>query len=282
MIHDNMKMRSSPNLGAVAKVLWSLVRSDDFETPKPDFDGLAYREQGFRGIPPLADVYLPSDRAGKLPSVVLVHGGGFFIGSRRMKPVRVLLPYLLDAGFAVCSLDYRLIFRGGRFPESYRDVVDGWTWWHGQCERWSLDPGRISLLGISAGGTLALRAASDPQCPAPHTMISVFGIYDFQHMKGLSGWLPRLLFQKGDGAERRVYSLLAEKQVQVPTLLLHGDADRLVPVSLAEKYAAIRREQGLPTALHVYPNAPHGFFNENSAVSAQAGKDLLRFLRDYR
>jgi acetyl esterase/lipase len=47
----------------------------------------------------------------------------------------------------------------------------------------------------------------------------------------------------------------------VPTLLLHGAADQLVPDAQAHRLAARRRGVGLPTRLVTYPGAPHGFFN---------------------
>ena len=126
-------------------------------------------------------------------SVLFVHGGGFVIGSKQMKPVRFLTARLVAAGFAVCSIDYRMVFRGGRIEEGVQDVTDGLRFWRAQASRWAADPNQISVLGISAGATLSLLALGTH---STHThvnrLVSVFGLYDFSWLTGVSGLLANL------------------------------------------------------------------------------------------
>jgi dipeptidyl aminopeptidase/acylaminoacyl peptidase len=56
--------------------------------------------------------------------------------------------------------------------------------------------------------------------------------------------------------------------------LLHGDADRLVPVTQAHRLAAQREALGLPTRLVVYPGARHGFLRRASPVAEVAVREL--------
>jgi acetyl esterase/lipase len=213
-----------------------------------------YRATPSRGIAPLADVYMPSRPSGA--SVVLVHGGGFVIGSRRMRPIRFLSARLAAEGIAVCAVDYRLLFRGGWVGDAVTDVRDALAFWRRDVEARGLDPQRISLVGLSAGATLAFSVAAERDARIA-SVVGCFGLYESRLLVG-----QRL-----------------REQPPVPALLLHGDADRLVPVAQAHRLAARRRAAGLPTELVVYPGARHGFFwspSETRDAAVVAVRDHVR------
>ena len=111
------------------------------------------------GVPARADVYLPDDAAAAgsapFPSVVVVHGGGFVIGSRTMKPMRLVCTRLAEAGVAAVPIDYRMIGRGGGLTEALTDTVDAFRWWQLFGPSFGADPARMSIMGLSAGATLA-------------------------------------------------------------------------------------------------------------------------------
>jgi len=259
-----------------AGVLRSLrsLRGEPAEAIAPTATGVRYRAGATRGIEPLADLYLPAEPIGA--SVVLVHGGGFVIGSRAMKPMRVLAARLSRAGIAVCAIDYRMIFRGGRLAEALDDVTAAHEFWGERVAGYGLDPGRISMLGLSAGGTLAMLAAARAAPGTVHRLVSSFGLYEIDHLHGPASLLPRLLFETGDRDAWRSRSPGHGEQPTMPTLLLHGDDDRLVPVEQAHRLTARREQLGLPTKLVVYAGAPHGFFNlEGSTAAGAATTELL-------
>jgi acetyl esterase/lipase len=233
-----------------------------------------YRRPAGRGIAPLADLYLPRDPSGA--SVVLVHGGGFVIGSRRMRPMRYLAARLVAARVAVCAVDYRLIFRGGRLGEAIDDVADALAFWHAEAARRGLDSRAVSLVGLSAGASLALYAAARDAARV-HRLVCCFGLYDLD-LPDPASLLPRLLLRTPDRAVWRARSPLRAPQPPAPTLLLHGSADRLVPVAQARRLAAARDALGLPTRLVVYPGAPHAFFTGPHRVADTAFADLLDHL----
>lgn len=247
--------------GSVLTSLQSLRGNPVTADVAPTVAGVAYRADG-----PLADIYVP-ERAHA--SVLLVHGGAFVLGSRRMKPMRYLAAQLTAAGLAVCAIDYRMIFRGGRLAESTDDVVDAFAFWAAQAPAFGLDPARISMVGLSAGATLALLAA--PRCKGLGSLTSCFGLYEVDHLRGPAALLPRLLFATPDRAQWLARSPRHAPQPAVPTLLLHGTDDGLVPVAQAERLAAHRTSLGLPTRLVIYEDAPHGFFNLAHHPAAEAG-----------
>ncbi|MCA1686569.1 MAG: dienelactone hydrolase family protein [Planctomycetia bacterium] len=98
----------------------------------------------------------------------------------------------------------------------------------------NVEPGRVGLLGFSLGSYLSLSlSVYDPRVTA---VVEYFG------------GLPDVL--AGD-----VRSL-------PPTLILHGDADLVVPVSQARALEALCKEKKVVHEVHVYPGQGHGFLGE--------------------
>jgi acetyl esterase/lipase len=272
--------RNTPGKRAILRNLWALITPDAFESPTPTHKRLVYRDTRQRGVKPLADVYLPKNSGEAIPSVFLVHGGAFLLGSRSMKPMRFLAGQLRDAGFAVCSIDYRLIFRGGRLEEARKDVSDGLLWWRDQADKWALDLENQSILGLSAGASLALLVAGDPALPTPQKLVCGFGLYDFETMGGKLGrMLPQLLTRSKEEGDWRRLSPLRSPQPDCPTLLLHGDADQVTTVEQTHALAAHRHELGLDTRTRIYPQAPHGFFSYSGETTIDAMDEIVRFLK---
>jgi acetyl esterase/lipase len=259
--------------GALLQAIGSLRGEFDGALTPTETD-VRYRAHAAPGIEPHADIYLPA--AGNGSSVVLVHGGAFVIGSRRTKPIRFLASRLCNAGVAVCAIDYRLIFRGGRIDEAVADVTDALTFWRARAQTAGLDLDRLSMLGLSAGATLAMLAAGQEAAPRIARLACAFGLYDVEHLRGRLGeLLPRLLFKTADRLAWVDRTPLRARQPAVPTLLLHGSDDGLVPVEQSRRLAEQRERLGLPTRLVIYPGAPHGFFNQPCAARDEGLREII-------
>lgn len=254
--------------GAIVGAVWSLRGRIEAEVA-PSERAVPYAAPA-PGVARVADLYWPARPRGA--SVVLVHGGAFVIGSRRMRPMRLLASRLVDAGVAVCAIDYRMIFRGGRLDEASADVGEALVWWRARATARGLDPRAISVIGLSAGGCLAMLAAGQPGAAWLHRVAGCFGLYDVDHLQGpIAERLPRMLFRSADRAAWRARVPAAAPPPPAPVLLLHGEADGLVPVDQARRLAARRAALGLATRLVVYPGAPHGFFNFPTTPAAMSG-----------
>lgn len=264
---------------ALVDALWSLRGGGFFEEVTPTERAVRYRATRTRGVEPLADVYLPRERDRTGASVVLVHGGGFVVGSRSMLPMRYLASSLVTAGVAVCAVDYRMIFRGGRLEEAMDDVRAAFGFWREHARRHELDPARASLAGLSAGATLSMLVAASLEQGAIHRLVCGFGLYELGHLEGpLASVVPRLLFRSPDRERWSARSPRGSTQPQVPTLLLHGTEDGLVPVEQAHRLAAHRESLGLPTKLVIYPGAPHGFFN-TATFAGPGAQEIIEHVR---
>ncbi len=263
----------------VFQALWGTMTPDRFEVRRPVESGIPYRRQISRGIRPLADVYLPDPTPGRVPSVVLVHGGGWVVGSRTMKPIRYLATQLCNAGFAAMAFDYRMIGRGGRLREALDDVAAAFTWWrHGPFSS-RLHPGAVSIAGLSAGATLALLHAERSDEP-PASVISGFGIYDFEQLRGAgASLLRRAALRTGDRDLWRRHSVADSPTFAGPVLLLHGTHDTLVPMCQHQRLVQSRQAAGLPVEERIFEGACHGFFNDAESDAAQgATREIHRFL----
>jgi len=118
------------------------------------------------------DVYLP-EALGRRPVVMWIHGGALVLGDRS-SPARPLLDMLLDAGFIVTSIDYRLA------PEVkaetiIRDVQDayGWIRLNGP-KLFRADTDKMAVAGGSAGAYLTLTSGFRLS-PRPAVLLSLYG-----------------------------------------------------------------------------------------------------------
>jgi acetyl esterase/lipase len=103
---------------------------------------------GFRQL--TMDLHIPHQPVRTpVPVVVYAHPGGFFTGTKQMGPWR----FLLDAGLAVASVQYRLSGEAV-FPAAIRDVAAAVRWVRANAERYGVDADRIIGFGSSAGAYL--------------------------------------------------------------------------------------------------------------------------------
>ncbi len=280
-----MKDRASgPGLRPIAKTLWSLWAPAHFPSARPARPAQRYRACTKRRHPltrrPLADIYRP-EKPGPLPSVVLVHGGAFFFGSRSMKPVRFLTHRLLPAGLIVCAIDYRMIFHGGRWPEAVEDVCSAIRWWKENAALYGGDPDAISLIGISAGASLCYEAAKHVEPNTLQRLTSIYGVYDFPCLGGpLSRLIPTLLHRTTDSTVWSQHSPLRGKHPALPTLIVHGTKDGLVPISQALSLCEQREQADLPTRSLILDNEPHSFLNWPGPAAEQTVAQILDFLQE--
>lgn len=110
------------------------------------------------------------------PVVVWLHGGALINGHREAIDQR-LKTSMLEAGYVVASLDYRLAPET-QLPEIIADVTDGVRWIHSEGPKlFHADPERIAVAGGSAGGYLTLTAGYRCQ-PRPKALVSYWGYGD--------------------------------------------------------------------------------------------------------
>lgn len=122
-----------------------------------------------------ADVYrLPADEI--RPAILWIHGGALIWGSRCwLDPVQV--DNYVDAGYTVIALDYRLAPQV-KLNQILEDLDDAYSWVRSEGPQlFRIDPSRIAVVGLSAGGYLTLMAGFRLS-PRPATLVSCYGYGD--------------------------------------------------------------------------------------------------------
>lgn len=102
----------------------------------------------------LLDVYCPEGTEGLLPTIISIHGGGWFYGSKKLYSHYCLR--LAKRGFTVVNYDYRLAPEY-KYPAPLEDAcrVLEWVLEHG--EKYHIDRNNLFLVGDSAGGQQAFQ-----------------------------------------------------------------------------------------------------------------------------
>ncbi len=202
-----------------------------------------------------ADLYVPPG-PGPHPVIVLIHGGSWQKRYGKLF-MRALAGDLLRRGYAVWNIEYRRVGAGGGWPQTFADVaaaIDQLA----VLEDPRLDLDRVTLVGHSAGGHLALWAAGRANLPAgaiaapapvhARRAISLAGVADLTDAYRLwHGGAVRALM---GGSPEEVPARYAAGDpirllpLEMPALLVHGVRDETVSIELSRNYAAAARAAG--------------------------------------
>jgi acetyl esterase/lipase len=113
------------------------------------------------------DVFLPVQQSGNKPFPVLlyIHGGAWVEGNKSMSEPyyrKALKEASLKNGFAIVSINYRLLNDSLHFPAPIIDAKDAVRWINENAGRYNFDTQNIGVLGESAGAHLALLVGYSP------------------------------------------------------------------------------------------------------------------------
>lgn len=160
--------------------------------------------------------------------IVLVHGG-CWMSQYGVDHVRPLATALANDGFNVFAIEYRRTGQlGGGWPGTLDDVNAAIKHVRTTYPRMTL-----TAVGHSAGGHLAMLAATDPTLGL-NALIGLAAITDIEsYAKGDNGCQKAAVaFMGGKPEERQAAYALAntrDKNVKPPLYLLSGEADTIVP-----------------------------------------------------
>ena len=219
------------------------------------------------------DLYLPAKDDGPRPLIVWIHGGAWLGGSKEVCPA---VPFV-QQGYAVASINYRLS-QHAVFPAQIEDCKAAIRWLRAHAKEFHLDPDRIGVWGGSAGGHLValLGTAGDvkdlegkggnlDQSSRVQCVVDFFGPTDFLQMRGQhdNPKAPEALLIGGPVQENRQKAARANPITYVtrddpPFLIMHGEADRTVPVNQSELLDAALKKAGVESTFIRIPGAGHG------------------------
>jgi len=270
------------------------VLEDRFPAQAVDFPGgvKAWRDVVYQTLPgyrpQILDIYVPAT-PGPHPLVLYIHGGGWMAGHTRHSGALADFPKVLAAlaaeGFTVASLEYRLSSEA-RFPAQLQDANAAVRFLRAHAAEYRIDPKRVGLWGGSAGGHLAALTgvtcrntqldpkASDDGCI--QAVVTWYGVYDFTGMaqRANSDDAPqRLLGCTGPCPADKIAAVSPITYIDAkspPFLLIHGEADKTVPVAQSHDGEAALRRAGVPVEAIYIPGVDHSFIGATPEATRDA------------
>lgn len=245
------------------------------------------------------DLRLPKS-TGPSPLVIVLHGG-WWHSEADLAYLGHLAAALTGEGVATWNVEFRRIGKtGGGWPATFLDVVAAADYVPTLANRFPIDPTRVVALGHSAGGHLAMWLAARHRIPRDSPIyrapalslcgaISIAGAVDLRMAQLLGfrdGFENRLVVEDLLGGnphevpERYAAASPADLlPLGIPQVLLHGTADDIAPIEIAESYVRRARALGdhatfvrIAQADHFDPIDPE---SRAFAYARDAAKDLV-------
>jgi acetyl esterase/lipase len=219
-------------------------------------------------------IIAPKGRAGPVPGLYWIHGGGFVFGSADDE-IPALARVAEALGVMAVSVEYRLAPEHP-FPNPVEDCYAGLRWVAEHAGELGIDPARLAIGGQSAGGGLAAALAllardrggppvcfhllDIPELDDRVTTESVTTYVDtplWNHANAVLSWRAYL----GDGHAGPVSPYAAPARAGdlaglPPAYVVTCEFDPLRDEGLDYAHRLIRA--GVPTELHHYPGTFHG------------------------
>jgi acetyl esterase/lipase len=215
------------------------------------------------------DVYFPKNTSDAMPLVIYIHGGGWSRGDKGSRAGMTDVPALLDAGFTVASLNYRMAPKY-QFPAMLEDVKCAIRSFRANADTYRIDPNRIGLWGDSAGAHLSNMIGLTDQSAGFEAGEYLDQSSRVQAVIDISGptdltvdFSPAFIEAKSNAYVG--YDMMKASPVTYitpddpPFLILQGDKDPVVPIlsGQAQKLYDGLLAAGVPAQLVIVQGGPH-------------------------
>ena len=244
------------------------------------------------------DIYQPLVGSDQRPALVYLHGGGWIVGDKREQGLP-LCNHLASLGWVCINANYRLS-PAATWPDHLVDAKAAIAWLRDHADEYGVDRDFIAIAGGSAGGHLAAMTALTPgdkhlqpgfedKDTSLQAAVTYYGVYDMTNRRGVHNeeFVSKFV---GPIVIKDFYEEAPEKfsaaspldqvaRVEMPWLILQGDADTLTPALEAREFAnALRAASAHTVAYAELPAAQHAFDIYYSPRAIAAVELTSRFL----
>jgi acetyl esterase/lipase len=222
---------------------------------------------------PAMRIYFPdADRTVPRPALVIFRGGGY---ARCDGSGGGSGAWAAHHGMVGIEVEYATRSTQASYPAPYADAARSVRLVRTRAGEWGVDPGRVGVLGYSAGGHLATLLSTQPTvwiAPEDDLAAQVSArpdlvVLGYPLISFVDGYAPGAFvgsvdnFFGRDGADeplRRQFSSELHVDATHPPVFMWTTAeDALVPPSHAERFADACRHAHVPVAFTLYPHGPH-------------------------
>ncbi|MBQ9358237.1 MAG: alpha/beta hydrolase [Abditibacteriota bacterium] len=217
---------------------------------------------------PYMSVHLAPKPCGK---AVLVCPGGGYAGVCDTYEGEELAPFFNSLGISIFVLRYRHAPLS-MYPKPMEDASEAMAMIRANAAELKIDPGKIGIMGFSAGGHLASVISTlwdKPEfrantrypgvCTRPDFSILVYPVINLHRLTRYE--VTGLNLLGPDASEELIESFCSEKNVTPdtpPAFLFSTCPDDDVPLENSLRYFEALRACGVPGQLHIYDKGPHG------------------------
>jgi acetyl esterase/lipase len=223
----------------------------------------------------LMDVYYPEQRSERMPAVVFLHAGAWVLGDKLNTGGIIDFGELLSRGYVVASIDYGLA-PDFTFPAQIENVKCAVRYLRTEADTHSIDTDNIGVWGASAGGHLAallgvtsgdetFEGGGHPdESSGVQAVVDLFGPADLEAPDFVANAdeITRTVFGADGAGPSEVLARFSPVRYvspgDPPVLIIHGDADGVVPLSQSQALMAKLESAGVPVILVVVRNGGHG------------------------
>lgn len=214
-------------------------------------------------------------------AVIICPGGGYVRQSTRREGEQYA-HWLSTLGVASFVLTYRQVEFG--HPAPLRDVLRAVRLVRSEAARFGVQPGRIGVMGSSAGGHLAASAGTlfdhplgrtgaplDTVSARPDFLMLMYPVIAMDGAAAHAGSRKALLGAAPSAAEVELMSV--ERQVTAhtpPTLLVHTQADGSVPVENSILFYQALTRAKVPAEMYLFEHGAHGMGMRDGLGTASA------------
>lgn len=225
--------------------------------------------------------------SGKYPIAVFIHGG-CWLDDFDLNHVSQVSADLQSRGYAVWTPEYRRVgSEGGGFPNTFLDAAAAIDHLRDIAQCFPIDLSNVTVLGHSAGGHLALWVAARKNIPSdsplftpnplpvkaviPLAPITDLAAYDQVRNSCSSAVVPLMGGTVEDRPDRyKNGSPISLTPLNVPTFLVHGSIDNIVPIEQSQNYRDTAQADGDRVEVIAVEGAGH--FDMVSPYSVAWGK----------
>lgn len=238
------------------------------------------------------DVYLPANRDANTPLVMLIHGGGWTAGNK--SDFNGVQQALLDSGIASVSINYRYVSTTVHYQQLMEDVRKALQHCVDKAGAWSIRNTKIIMAGASAGahmsllygygfdtenrvsGIISLAGPTDFTILEFHAYAALIGLgTNIYNMVGATYTLGQPLDEKFSKASPVFYDK------NVPTLIVHGDADLVVPYSQAIILRDKLQVKGYTYKMETIAGGGHDLGLANPVNAVRVYTEFIKWTRTY-
>lgn len=184
------------------------------------------------------DIYYPkNDTLAYKPLILLVHGGGFYIGNKSSITEKILAEEFTKRGYVVASMDYRMGFkmttsdveRSGY--KAVQDVHAALRFLSHHAKTYGIDPSQIYVAGTSAGAIASLNIAFMDNDERPKSTYGDTRKEDLGSIESSGNSYKNKFEIKAVGNMWGAVTdtLIIDKEERIPVISFHGTNDKIVP-----------------------------------------------------